>query len=294
MSRARKSGRTRTQRREQEHAAQREALEQARAAAVEEEPGSTMPRARRGRWILLGIPVVLALVAVGVVVFAGGSATKKDSSGAPTRQESEEAAKAREALAAVNEVLTGVPQHGNVLGDPRAPVTLEYFGDLESSPCRQFTLAALPTIIEKWVRADDVRIVYRSLETTTREPKTFALQQAAALAAGKQNEMWYFVELFYQEQGEEGTGYVTGDYLRNLAGQIPALNIAHWATAVGSKAIVNQLEGDRRTAGTLGFTSTPAFLLGHTGRKLKELLIRSVSEPRGFDEAIEALLRPAP
>src|SRR5271156_809723 len=31
----------------------------------------------------------------------------------------------------VTALLSGIPQRGTVLGDPRAPVTLTYFGDLE-------------------------------------------------------------------------------------------------------------------------------------------------------------------
>ena len=38
-----------------------------------------------------------------------------------------------------------------------------------------------------------------------------------ALAAGKQNKFWQYTELFYREQGEEDTGYVTENYLQGLA-----------------------------------------------------------------------------
>src|SRR5271154_2263812 len=42
--------------------------------------------------------------------------------------------------AEVASLLAGIPQRGNTLGDPTAPVTLEYFGDLQCPFCRQFTL----------------------------------------------------------------------------------------------------------------------------------------------------------
>ncbi len=38
----------------------------------------------------------------------------------------------------------GIPQSGNTLGAPNAPVTLQYFGDLECPICKEFTLGALP------------------------------------------------------------------------------------------------------------------------------------------------------
>ena len=104
-----------------------------------------------------------------------------------------------------------------MLGNPNAPVTLAYFGDLECPICKEFTLGALPSIIQKQVRTGKLKIEYRSLETATHEPEIFKTQQIAALAAGKQNKMWNFVETFYHEQGEENTGYVTESYLQELA-----------------------------------------------------------------------------
>ena len=85
----------------------------------------------------------------------------------------------------------------------------------------EFTLGALPFVINKWVRSGDLRIEYHSLETATREPETFKKQQVAALAAGKQNKTWYYIETFYHEQGEEDSGYVSENYLDGIAEQVP-------------------------------------------------------------------------
>src|ERR1035441_9298838 len=86
---------------------------------------------------------------------------------------------ATKAAQTVNALVAGIPQKGNVLGSPTAPVTLQYFGDLECPICKDFTLGALPTVIQKWVRPGKLQIEYRSLETATREPETFKLQQIA-------------------------------------------------------------------------------------------------------------------
>ncbi len=88
-------------------------------------------------------------------------------------------------------------------------MTLKYFGDLECPICKEFTLGVLPTLIQKYVRTGKLKIEYHSLETATREPEIFKTQQVAAYAAGKQNLAWDFIELFYHEQGEEDSGYVT-------------------------------------------------------------------------------------
>src|SRR5205807_9810713 len=76
------------------------------------------------------------------------------------------------------------PQSGNTLGRPNAPVTMQYFGDLQCPVCKSFTEGALQPLIQNYVRPGILKIEFRSLETATREPETFRTQQVAALAAG--------------------------------------------------------------------------------------------------------------
>jgi protein-disulfide isomerase len=170
-------------------------------------------------------------------------------------------------------------------------VTLQYFADLECPICKDFTLGALPSLIEHWVRTGKLKIEYRSLETATREPEVFRTQQAAALAAGKQNKLWQFVETFYREQGEEGSGYVTEQYLQKLAQQVPALSLTQWTGARSDPALVSQITNDAQVAAAQGFTGTPAFLIGKTGGTPKKLEYASLTDPASFNSAIEKQLK---
>jgi protein-disulfide isomerase len=264
---------TRKQRREQARE-QRKEVEQAHAAAA----------VRRKRLTRLGIvaAVVVAAIVVIVVATSGGSGTKKVAANSKA---------ATQNVAAVNSLVGGIPQQGNVLGNPNAPVTLQYFGDLECPICKAFTLGALPPIVQRWVRTGKVKIEYRSLETATREPEVFKNQQVAALAAGKQNKMWHFLELFYHEQGEEGSGYVTESYLQNLAAQVPGLNLTKWASDRNNPELSNQVSTDGQTANTEGFTGTPSFLIGKTGGPAKKLEFTSTTDPAAFNEAIQRELK---
>src|SRR5689334_9860081 len=65
-------------------------------------------------------------------------------------------------------LLAGIPQRGAELGDPDAPVTIEFFGDLQCKESRQVMLGPLPIVIRRWVRPGKVRLIYASLETDTR------------------------------------------------------------------------------------------------------------------------------
>jgi protein-disulfide isomerase len=103
------------------------------------------------------------------------------------------------------------------------------------------------------------------METATREPAVFQEQQTAALAAGKQNLMWHYVELFYRQQGEEDSGYVTPTWLRERAEQISGLNVAKWEEERHDPALATELEKDKEAVGENGFTGTPSFVIGKTG-----------------------------
>jgi protein-disulfide isomerase len=191
---------------------------------------------------------------------------------------------------AISTLLAGIPQSANALGQPTAPVTLQYFGDLECPYCREFTLDALPSIIRRWVRGGQLRIEYHSMETATREPKVFTNQQVAALAAGRQNKLWYFIETFYHEQGNENVDYVTEKYLHGIASQVQGLNLAVWTNDRHNPGLPSQLAADNQTVEHDNFRGTPSFLIGRTGGALTHLEPSSLRNPASLDSAIEELL----
>jgi protein-disulfide isomerase len=264
---------TRKQRREQ-------AREERRAI----EEASANQSAQRKRLIqLLGVAGVVVVIIAIILIATGSGGSKK--APAPT------SAAAKTASSEVVSLLQGIPQNAIVLGNPNAPITLQYFGDLECPFCKEFTLSALPTVIKKYVRTGKVKIEYRSMQTATRERETFQTQQTAALAAGKQNLMWNYLELFYHEQGEEGTGYVTESYLQGLAAQIPGLNLSDWSSARSDPAYANQVISDAQLANQNGFTGTPSFLIAKTGETPHKLEVSGFTDASQFETAINKLLK---
>lgn len=262
---------TRKQRREQARA-ERRALEEAEAAGA----------VRRTRLIQLGVVIgIVAVIIVAILLATGGSSKK----GIPPTKELPKVS------AEVAALLAAIPQNGNTLGSPKAPVTMQYYGDLECPICKDFTNGAQKPLIQNYVRPGKLKIEYRSLETATKEPETFKTQQVAALAAGKQSKMWHYIELFYHEQGEENTEYVTEKYLQGLAQQVPGLNLTSWTAARSDPEFTNSITADAQAANNAGFTGTPSFLIGKTGGAMKKLEYASLTDPSSFDSAIEKLLK---
>jgi protein-disulfide isomerase len=191
---------------------------------------------------------------------------------------------------AIGAVLAGIPQRGSTLGAATAPVTIQYFGDLQCPYCSQFTLGGLPAIIERWVRGGDLRVEYHALEAATRDPEVFMAQQVAALAAGRQDKAWHFIEAFAAAQGEENTGYVTESFLQNIAGQIAGLDLSRWIDDRSDPQLADEIAKDAQAAANAGVTGTPSFLIGKTSGAMTRL---TPSDPSSFDVAVERLLTPA-
>ena len=264
---------TRKQRRERARA-QRRASEQAALASA----------AKRTRFTQLAIVMVVIVIGIiGVLISSGASPGNHAvaSGGAAARKLDGE----------ITKLLAGIPQDGNVLGQSGAPVTLQYFGDLECPVCRAFTVSALPSIITKQVRSGKLRIEYHSLETATREAEVFKAQQTAALAAGRQGKLWNYIETFYHEQGEEDSGYVTEQFIHGIATQIPGLKLSSWSHDRGESALSKQVEEDAQTANQQSLEGTPAFLLGRSGGAMKKFEPSSYTEPGTFETAIETLAK---
>jgi protein-disulfide isomerase len=242
-------------------ASRKDQKEEARAQREAFERNQTLGAQRRRRLQLLGAAIVLAIVLVGaaVALSSGGGGTSKGIAGGK---------KASRTVAAVSTLLKGIPQSGTVLGNRGAPVTIQYFADLECPICRDFTMQALPQIVKDDVRTGKVKIDFLSLQTATDDPATFTTQQVAALAAGRQNRLWHYVELFYHEQGQEGTGYVTDAYLRGLAQQVPGLNLAKWQSARSDAALTDVVRSDATAANVVGASGTPTIVIkGPKGSK---------------------------
>jgi protein-disulfide isomerase len=267
---------TRKQRREQARE-QRKALEEAEAAGAQ----------RRKRLIQLGsVAAGVIVIIVVILVATSGGGTKDKIETTPSK-----GGGTPKVVTEVTSLIGGIPQNGNAIGSPKAPVTMQYFGDLECPICRDFTEGALKPLIEKYVRPGKLRIEYRNLETATREPETFRTQQTAALAAGKQNKAWDFIELFYHQQGQEDTEYVTEKYLQELAKQVPDMNLATWTADRNNGEFTNTITSDAQAANNAGFTGTPSFLIGKTGQQMQKLEYASLTDPASFESAINGLLK---
>jgi protein-disulfide isomerase len=231
--------------------------EEARARRLAEEQARAERARRQQRVRTIGGAVLAAVVVVVALILINSGGGKKET-GLQT------GGKANGTVTAVSSLLAGIPQTGGVLGKPNAPVTMTYYGDYQCPVCQDFTLrGGFPQLLANDVRAGKVKVVFRSFCTATcngPNPNVFNTQQVAGLAAGKQNKFWQFTELFYREQGQEGTGYVNENYLDGLARQVPGLNYSAWLSARNDANLTSQVNLDQSSARSLGVSGTPTLV----------------------------------
>lgn len=230
--------------------------EQARARRVAEEQAQAERSRRTRRLRLLGLTLAGAIVVVVAAVIlssGGGNGTPSPTSAAAKQQAS-----------AVDSLLSGIPQSGQTIGNPNAKVTVTEYGDLQCPVCRDFALGPENQLIQNDVRSGKVKLVYKSLMTATGNspnPGIFPTQQASAYAAGNQGKAWNYILLFYHQQGQEGTNYVTPAFLDGLARQISGLNYSRWQSDSQSSALTSQVAAEHQQATAKGFNSTPTILI---------------------------------
>ena len=246
----------------------KQAAREARLEAERREAGAAQ---RRRRLSQLGgvVLVAAAIVAVLVAVSSGGGSKP---AAVPASQSTT--------------LLGGLPQKGLTLGNAKAPITLVEFNDMQCPICRQYTTNVLPTLVKDYVRTGKVRMEMRLQSFIG--PDSVTAGKAVA-AAAKQNRAWTFADIFYGNQGEENTGYVTPDFVQSIAAAVPGLNQAKLAADANTATAANTLKQGTSAFDTAGFNGTPSFLVGRTGGPLKPLNWSSLT-PGEFTSQINQLL----
>lgn len=190
-----------------------------------------------------------------------------------------EPAAARAVVPPTPGLFAGIPQRGAVLGNPAAPVTLVEYADLQCPYCADWAVGALPVLIDEYVRAGKLRIVFRGMAFLGLESDT-ALR--TAVAAGRQNKLWDVVHSLYEQQGAENSGWVTESLLSEVA---PGVDV----NERNEDWVSQEIQRSAAAARAAHVPGTPAFQVGHTGGHLRLVEVQAL-EAAALRPAIDAAL----
>ena len=199
--------------------------------------------------------------------------------------EAPDAVRALRGAASLADRFGGIPQDGAVLGQADALYTLVEFADLQCPFCARFDRGVLPAVIQRFVRPGKLRIELRPVAFLGPDSATGA---AATLAAGEQDRMWQFADLWYRNQGPENSGYATPEFLSRI-GRAASLDLDRWQDQSNSRELIATAEDNARAARTARISGTPQFRLGPTGGTLTPFASRSTGR-RAFVRALKAQL----
>ncbi len=165
----------------------------------------------------------------------------------------------------VRELLADVPQNGATLGSEDAPVTIYLYEDLQCPSCARFARETFPELVRRYVESGEVKVVSETLAILGRDSVPAA---KAALAAGGQNRYWEYSTLFFLNQGRENSGYVTDEFLTNIAEKTQSLDVDQWNEARQSDSVESELDAAQARAQDEGIRGTPTLVVsGPQGTK---------------------------
>lgn len=251
-----------------------------RRQAVQAPPPPTARRRQASPRVLIAAAAAVAVIIVAIVlavVFIGGSDNGSSGSSAPRLPDAPE----------VEQLLAGIPQHDNVLGKPTAPVTMVEYVDLQCPYCRQFEAEAFPTLLSRYVRKGKLKVEARALAFIGPDSQR---GRAAVLAAGMQNKLFNFMQLLYNNQRAENTGWLDDDMVKSAAASISGLDVSRLLADRNSGAVDDRANAMDAQATAEAVKSTPTIFVGKTGTKPKRVTLASPSDSASVAAAVDAAL----
>lgn len=166
--------------------------------------------------------------------------------------------------AEVTQALSGIPQDGERLGPPDAPVKITEYADLQCPFCKQAAEELNPQLIEQFVKPGTASIDLRVVGFIGDDSETGAL---AALAAGEQDALWNFTDVVFRNQGGENDGWLNDEFMTEAA-TAAGLDLAAWEAAKQDQAVADRFFELSSLAQQDGVEGTPFYVIeGPGGRR---------------------------
>lgn len=151
------------------------------------------------------------------------------------------------------------PPH--VSGDPKAPVTLEEFGDFQCPPC-----GALDPILKTMEQefGPRLRVIFREFPLVPAHQHALAAARAAE-AAGMHGKFWEMHDLIYENQRSWSNAFDVRPIFEGYATKI-GLDLEKFRRDLSSETVAQRIFQDGKRGRSLGVVGTPTVFMN--GREI--------------------------
>ena len=172
------------------------------------------------------------------------------------------------------------------IGNPNAPVTLAEWSDYQCPFCKQFEVTTLPQIIQDYVNAGKVKVVFKDFNFLGPNSMVDA-EYARAVWALYPDKFLDWRTAFYNDQPQENSLDASANlaWLLKTTGSVSGIDVnsVKAAVAANKSAYDAAINADRTEGQKFGINATPSFIIGTQ-------LIQGAYPYANFKAAIDAAL----
>lgn len=239
----------------------------------------------------IALAIIIAIVLGVVLSSRGGSSSSgaivasSDMQGLPATG-SQSWAGAMAGASEANGLFKGIPQHGLTLGDPKAPITMEMFIDVQCPVCQFYEVNDLSSVVKNDIANGKVQLHL--------EPWAFLGPQSftgryGVIAAAKQNKGFEYAKVLYDNQGQEESGWLNGREMAIIAASVNGLNLSQWRDDVNSSASLATAKAVDKLAKQKKVSGTPTIFVGCTGGTLRDVIPPSSTNAPTLQDTQQAI-----
>ncbi len=183
------------------------------------------------------------------------------------------------------------PTNPRAVGRADAPVTIEIWSDFQCPACDFFSRQVAPDLINEYVKAGTVRMVYRDFAFIDGFDPAGESQQSAAAArcAGEQGKFWPFHDYLFENQDGENKGAFKRARLDEIATAV-GLDMAAYGSCMDGTATEDAVKAETADGHTAGVTSTPTLAINGVLQRAGAIPMADSSSGVGLRTLIAAAL----
>ncbi len=241
--------------------------------------------------------MIIALVAVvAVAAFFAGSYFSNFDSDIVTQSELDEAiSKLESKIQSVQQAPSLPPQpvrisqdNDPIRGDPNAPITIIEFSDFQCPFCARFHVETLPSLLEEYIDAGKVNLVYRDFPIQSIHPNALPAAVAAE-CANEQGKYWEYHDTLFEKQN--GWSRLDSNAVISTFSQYATdvgLEQQQFDSCLGSGKYLEEVQGDLSDGRDYDITGTPGFFIGND--EIGFVKINGAQPFESFQKVIDAQL----